>query len=121
MALRRDAALALVTLTLLIAISIQAGLAARLFAPLPALVGVGGALTLELVLLANPERTQAVWERQSVRIGSIALVVGLGLLAVRTGTGAVILGALAWGLVGYLGLVAVVVASGENPLARIVE
>ena len=116
---RRDGLLALVTLTLLVAISIRAGVTERLFDPTIASVGLVGMCILEAVLLRYPDWTRAVWERRSVRCVAVFGTVTVGFAATGTSTGALVLGALVWGLLGYLLLLAVVVCH-ENPIARLV-
>ena len=115
---RRDGLLALVTLTLLAAISIRAGVTERLFDPAIAGVGLVGMCALETVLLRYPDWTRAVWERRFVRGVAVLGTVGVGLTATGTSAGVLVLGALVWGLLGYLLLLVVVVYHG-NPIARL--
>ena len=116
---RRDGLLALVTLTLLAAVSIRAGVTERLFDLAVAGVGLLGMCTLEAVLLRYPDWTRAVWERRSVRSVAVLGTVAVGFVATGTGVSGLVLGALVWGLVGYL-LLLVVVVCYENPIARLV-
>jgi hypothetical protein len=113
----RDGLLALATCTLLVAISIRARHVDALFAPLPALTGVVGSLTLELLLLRYPERTRALWERPVVRVAAVLATIATGLFAWRSAPW--LLAVLVWGLFAYLMLLGVVVVSGTNPLARV--
>jgi hypothetical protein len=115
---RRDGALALVTLTLLTAISIRADATGRLFDPVVAVAGCLGMSALEAVFLRYPDRTRAVWNRRPVQGVAVVGVVAIGLAAVRTSGGALALGLLVWGLVGYLVLLGVTVRHG-NPIARL--
>lgn len=87
--------------------------------PLPGVVGTAGMVGIELLLLRRPDLTRRLWERRAVRIGSaLGVLVGAGLAA--SGGAVWIVAALVWGLVAYVALVGVVLASGENPLARLV-
>lgn len=113
---RRDGLLALATCTLLVAISILAGRTAVLAAPLPALAGVVGSLALEVLLLRYPDRTRALWEQPRVQTAGVIATLAVGLLAWLVAPW--LLGTLVWGLLAYLALLGVVVAVGENPLAR---
>ena len=110
--------LALVTLTLLTAISIRADATGRLFDPVVAVAGCLGMSALEAVLLRYPDRTRAVWNHRPVQGVAVVGVVAIGLAAVRTSAGALALGLLVWGLVGYLVLLGVTVRHG-NPIARL--
>ena len=92
--------------------------AAILLNPSLAGVGCGGMACVEVVLLRYPERTRRLWERRVVRVtGTLGVLVG-GAIAVSVGAVWVV-AVLVWGLVAYLGLVAVVAASGRNPLSRV--
>lgn len=114
---RRDGLLALVTCTLLIAISIRVGRTEPLLNPMAAVVGTIGSLALELWLLQHPERTRAIWARPGVQATGIALVLAMGVVAWWLAPW--VLGVLVWGLLAYLALLVVVVATDENPLARV--
>ena len=91
---------------------------AILLKPSLAGVGCGGMACVEVVLLRYPERTRRLWERRVVQVTSVLGVLVGGAIAVSVGAVWVV-AVLVWGLVAYLGLVAVVAASGRNPLARV--
>lgn len=116
----RDGLLALATLAALVSVAGWVGLAVVLLDPAPAVVGTIGALALEAAFLRYPDRTRALWGRPPVRALAVLLVVGGALLAARTGAGFVV-AALAWGLVAYLALLAVVLAGFRNPVSLLVD
>ncbi|WP_255196211.1 hypothetical protein [Halorarius litoreus] len=116
---RRDGLLATGALALLLVLAWAAGATRALTRVGPAVVGVGGSLLLEAVFLRYPDRTHELWERPLVQAVAFALVAGIGILAIQSGLGWA-LAALAWGLVAYLLLLAIVVSTGENPLATVV-
>lgn len=109
----RDGLLAFAALATLVAVAVATGAGAVLLRPVPAVAGAGGALALETVLLRYPDRTRALWERPAVQALAFA---GVGVVAVRSGL-APVLAALAWGLVAYLCLLAVVAAGYRDPVA----
>ena len=86
--------------------------------PLPALAGVVGSLTLELLLLRYPARARALWERPTIQAAGVLATLATGLIAWWAAPW--LLGVLVWGLLAYLALLGVVVVSGKNPLARFV-
>ncbi|SDM21871.1 hypothetical protein SAMN04487949_1314 [Halogranum gelatinilyticum] len=110
----RDGLLALVVGGGLLAVASATGLrAADLLRPTALAFGCAGALGLELLMARFPERSIALWERRSVRVGSALLVVGGGgLLATTAGGWAV--AALCGGLATYFVLLALVL-SGVVP------
>jgi peptidoglycan/LPS O-acetylase OafA/YrhL len=116
----RDGLLAVGALVVLLASAGLAGAVDALTDPGAVLVGTVGALLLELAFLRYPERTRELWERPLVQAVSFVVVAGAGVLAVQSGLGW-ILAALAWGLLAYLLLLAVVVGLGKNPLAGVVR
>jgi hypothetical protein len=109
---RRDALLALVTLTPLLAISLATGPAARLGEPRPAVVGVVGTLLVELVLRRSKRASQALWSRRCVRVAGVGAVLFVAGAATASGKTFVVT-ALVWGLLAYLVLLGGVVA-GEH-------
>jgi hypothetical protein len=112
----RDGLLAVAALAVLLAVAVLAGAVDAVTDPTAALGGVVGSLLLEVVFLRYPERTHELWDRPLVQVVAFALVAGVGLLAIQSGLGW-LLTALAWGLLTYLLLLAVVVGLGKNPLA----
>lgn len=109
MSRRRDGLLALVTLTPILAISFATGTATRLAEPLPAVVGVVGTLLVELLLLRFEVPVRSLWSRPPVRVGAVGAVLLVAGMATVSG-GAVVVTALAWGLLAYLALLGGVVA-----------
>lgn len=101
---RRDAALALLTLAMTTAVALA------LDAPVtPVGVGVGvvGAVLLEGLLSLRPESVRRVWDRRSVQLGAVlVVVVGGPVAAVLVGPWVLI--ALAAGLCAYLFVLGVV-------------
>lgn len=116
----RDGLLAVAALVVLLAVAVLGGAVDAVTDPIAALVGVAGTLLLELGFLRYPERTRELWDRPLVQAVAFALVAGVGIAAIRSGLGW-ILAALAWGLLTYLLLLAVVVGLGKNPLAGVVR
>lgn len=116
---RRDALLAVAAAGALLAGLIQTGRAAALARPVPALVGIGGALAIEVAFLRSPALA-AAWERPAVWAGATVAMVLLGGLLLWVG-GAAAVAAVCWGLVAYLGLLAAVVGGGRNPLAAALD
>lgn len=112
MSRRHDALLALLTLTLVVAISFATGSATLLLEPAPAVVGVVSALLAELGLQQFRQTVRRLWARRRVRVAAIGCVLLVVSGAVVSGT-AVVVAVLAWGLVGYLTLLGVVV-TGER-------
>jgi hypothetical protein len=84
--------------------------------PAAAAAGVIGAVSVEAVLLRHPERTEALWERPSVRVASLLGTVVAGRSIARR-AGARIAAALCWGLLAYLVLLAFVLRGRPNPLS----
>ena len=110
----RDGLLALVVGGGLLAVASANGLrAADLFQPTALALGGAGALGLELLMARFPERSVALWERRSVRVGGSVLVVGGGALLAAT-AGTWVLAALCGGLATYFVLLALVL-SGVVP------
>ena len=72
---------------------------------------------LEAVLLRYLDLTRADWERRSVQSVAVLGTVAVGFAAAGTSTGTLVLGALVWGLLGYLPLLATVVCR-RTPIAR---
>jgi hypothetical protein len=112
---RRDGALALVTLAALVALGTRAVGVAPFVRPLAVAVGVAGALVLEWAFLASPTLA-AGWERRGVPLASAAAVVAAVVLVPRVPW---LVGAAAWGLVTYGGLLGCVLAGWGNPVARL--
>lgn len=118
--LRRDCLLAVAALGGLSVIAVTMDVVGVLFRPLPFLVGVIGTLVLEALFLRYPAYTRALWQRRGIQVLSFVLLLSVGILAIRLGTGW-LLASLAWGLVAYLGLVGIVAAGFNNPLSRLVN
>lgn len=111
---RRDAMLAALASTGLLALLAREDALGALAAPLAAAGGVAGALVVELAFLRS--RTVAdCWRLPAVQIGSTVAVLAGGLLAYAVG-GLLVVAALCWGLATYFALLASVVLFGTNPL-----
>jgi hypothetical protein len=89
-----------------------------LVSPRPAVAGVIGALAIEVVCLRNPDRTQAVWGRRSIRVGSVSAVLAVGGIGIVDGA-VWVLTMLLWGLFTYFVLAIATVMTGNNPLVRL--
>ncbi|QLD87569.1 hypothetical protein HWV07_00365 [Natronomonas salina] len=113
----RDGLLALAGLGVLLAGSLATVGAGPLLDPAAAAVGVAGAGLLEVAFLRYPGVLLAAWERRYVPLVGLLVVLGLGSLAVLFAP--VLVGALAWGLVTYLALLACVLAGLGNPLSAV--
>jgi len=100
---RRDALLALATLTLLLAISFATETTGRLSEPLPAVAGIIGTLLSELLLLRFRRRVRSLWGWRWVRFGAVGAVFLVTGVAMASGA-TFVLAVLAWGLVAYLSL-----------------
>ncbi|WP_435194604.1 hypothetical protein [Natronomonas sp. EA1] len=106
----RDGLLALAALAGVFAL----GAGGSMTRPVAAAVGVFGALAIE-VLFYRFDALLALWEREWVRLGGLAVVLAGGyVLALVAGPWT--LAALAWGLITYLGLL--VVSLGRRPEPR---
>lgn len=116
---RRDGLLALIALGALFWGLRWTGRAAALARPGPALVGIGGALAIEVVFLRYPALA-AAWERPVWWAGATVATVLLGGVLLWLG-GVVVVAAVCWGLVAYLGLLVAVVVGGRNPLAAVLD
>jgi len=117
--LYRDGALAAATCVGLLVGALSLGVDGGVFvAPLPAAAGCVGMAGVEVLMLRHPDLTRRLWARRRVRVGSALGVLCGGGVAVRTGAVWVV-AVLVWGLLAYVGLVGVVLASGRNPLARL--
>lgn len=104
---RRDAAFAGLSGVCLLASLFLTGEAAALGTLPAAAAGVGSALALEAVFVADTP-VQTLWERRGVRLASAAaLVVALGLAAV---SGPLVVAAACWGLATYFVLLVIVLA-----------
>ena len=113
---RRDGVLAFLTLAALVAIGTRVVGAAPFRHPLAVAVGVAGALGVEWAFLASPTLA-AAWERRGVPVASAAAVVLVAVvLAPRAPW---LVGAAAWGLVTYGGLLGCVLVGWGNPVARV--
>lgn len=117
---RRDGALAVLALGLLVGTLALDGRIDSLLDPRAAVPGVLGSLALEALLLRYPRVSRALWERRPVRAVGVALTVGGG-VALLVVAGPWPAATLSWGLVAYLALLGVVLARGRNPLARLVD
>lgn len=114
--LRRDGVLAGGALVALLAVgTLVAG--APFLDPRAVVLGVGGALAIEVAFLRYPERLLAVWARPVVALAGVGAVAGLGLVALWRAPW--VLGALTWGLGTYAALLACVVIGVGNPLAAL--
>lgn len=114
----RDGLSAVVALAALLAVGVTVA-GWRVFVdPLALGVGFVGTLLLEAAFLRYPDRLLAVWERPGVAPGAAVAVLVAGAGAVWAAPW--LLGALAWGLVGYLALLACVLAGVGNPVAVLV-
>lgn len=118
--LRRDCLLAVAALGGLSVIAVITDAIGILFRPLPVLVGAVGTFVLEALFLRYHVYTRALWQRRGIQVLSFVLLLGVGILAIRLGTGW-LLASLAWGLVAYLGLVGAVAAGLNNPISRLVN
>jgi hypothetical protein len=116
---RRDGLLAVCALGVLFSGLLRTSEAAALVRPGPALVGIGGALAIEVVFLRSPALA-AAWERPITWAGATVATILLGGAALWIG-GAVAVAAVCWGLVAYLGLLVAVVVGGQNPLAAVLD
>lgn len=114
---RRDGLLALAGFSALLAGALATVGADPLFDPAAVAVGVAGSVLLEVAFLRYPDVLLAAWERRGVPVAGLLLVIGLGAVAARFAP--VLVGALAWGLVAYLGLLACVLVGLGNPLSPV--
>lgn len=114
---RRDGLLALAGLAALLAGALTTVGAGPLLDPAAAAIGVSGAGLLEVAFLRYPDVLLAAWERRYVPLAGLLVVLGVGSLAVLYAP--VLVGALAWGLVTYLALLACVLAGRGNPLSPV--
>jgi hypothetical protein len=115
---RRDALLAVAALVgLATAAATTVGLRALLH-PAAVAVGVVGAVAVEWLFLAYPGPLLSVWERPAVALAGTVAVAIAGLLALARAPW--LLGALCWGLLVYLLLLACVLAGAGNPVAALV-
>ena len=112
---RRDALLAALASTVLLALLIREDAVGALAVPLAVAGGIAGALLVELAFLRS-RTVAALWRRPAVQIGSTAAVLAAGLLAYAA-SGLVVVAALCWGLATYFAQLASVVVFGTNPLA----
>jgi hypothetical protein len=113
---RRDGLLALGTLGALVVAGTRLVGVAPFVRPLAVVTGVVGALVIEWSFLASPTLA-AGWERRGVPVGSAAVVVlAAAVLAPRAPW---LVGAAAWGLLTYTGLLGCVLAGVGNPVARL--
>ncbi|SEN39714.1 hypothetical protein SAMN05216388_100314 [Halorientalis persicus] len=114
--LRRDGVLAGGALVALIAAGTLIG-GDPFLDPRAPVVGVGGALAIEAAFLRYPDRLLALWARPAVALVGVGAVAGLGVLALWRVPW--LLGALTWGLMTYLVLLACVLLGVGNPLAAL--
>jgi hypothetical protein len=113
---RRDGALACLTLVALVGVGVRAVGVDPFVRPLAVGIGVAGALVIEWAFLASPTLATG-WERRGVPLASAATVLGAAVvLAPRVPW---LVGAAAWGLVTYGGLLGCVLAGWGNPVARV--
>lgn len=106
---RHDAVLAVVALAGVLSVAAALDATRALSRPVPAVVGVAGALAIELAMAAYPDVSRRLWRRRDVRAGSVVGVVVAG-LAGASGASDWVLGALAWGLLTYFALLGLVVS-----------
>jgi hypothetical protein len=113
---RRDGILACLTLVALVIVGGRVVGVGPFVRPLAVAVGVAGALVLEWAFLASPTLARE-WERRGVPVVSaVAVVVAAVALVPRAPW---LVGAAAWGLVTYGGLLGCVLAGWGNPVARV--
>ena len=112
---RRDATLAAAALVALLAVGAQTVGSTAFLDPVAVAVGVTGALAVEVGFVRYPERALAVWDCPGVALAGAGAVVCLGVAALWVAPW--LLGALAWGLVTYFGLLACVLVGPGNPVA----
>ena len=108
---RRDGALACLTLVALVVVGGRTVGVGVFLDPLAVAVGVAGTLGIEWAFLASPALATG-WERRGVPLASAVAVV----LAPRAPW---LVGAAAWGLVTYGGLLGCVLVGWGNPVARL--
>ena len=111
----RDGLFALVGLAVLLWIGLATSGAAAFLDPATALAGVLVAALVEAWFLRSPERALALWDRRGVPAVALCVLLAGAVLAVRSATW--VIPVLAWGLVGYLALLACLLAGLGNPLA----
>ncbi|RCU46687.1 hypothetical protein DU504_04845 [Haloplanus salinus] len=113
---RRDGALACLTLVALVVVGGRTVGVGVFLDPLAVAVGVAGTLGIEWAFLASPALATG-WERRGVPLASAAAVVLVAVvLAPRAPW---LVGAAAWGLVTYGGLLGCVLVGWGNPVARV--
>jgi hypothetical protein len=117
--LLRDGLLAAVVCVAVVAWLRRSGAGGALLDPLSAAAGCVGMVAVEVTLLRVPDLTRRLWERPAVQAAAALGTLGVAALAASTGA-AWLAGMLAWGLLAYLLLVAVVFVLGRNPLAGLV-
>lgn len=114
--IRRDGRLALVTLVGFVAVGTRFVGTTPFLRPRAIATGVVGALVIEWAFLASPALATG-WERRGVPVASaVAVVVAAAVLAPRAPW---LVGAVAWGLVTYGGLLGCVLVGWGNPVARL--
>lgn len=113
----RDGLLAAGGLVVLLAVAFAVDALGAVLDPLAVVVGVGGAVLLEVAFLRYPGHLLALWERRGVPRAGLLAVLAVGIVGVRAAPGVV--GVLVWGLTTYLALLGCVLAGLGNPLARV--
>ncbi|WP_226022254.1 hypothetical protein [Halomicrobium salinisoli] len=113
----RDDLLALLAVGALLALLARRSGLGALANPAAAVAGVAGAVLIEAAFLRYPE-LGAAWDRPLVHLGGLGAVLLAGVGAYLL-VGSPIVAALCWGLVTFLLLLAAVVVTGRNPLARL--
>lgn len=111
---RRDALLAAVALATLVGFLIARETAEALWQPIPALTGALGALLIELGFLRYS--LVELWERPSVQLGGLVVVVAGGVWTYEA-VGPPAVGVLCWGLLFYFLILGTTILVGYNPLA----
>jgi hypothetical protein len=108
---RRDATLAAAVLSVLVGLLAWRGRLDALLGPIPAVVGVAGALAIEAAFLTVPTVARA-WDRPAIQVaGTLAVLAGA--LVAFSVAGAAAVAAVCWGLLAYFGLLAVALARGR--------
>ena len=110
----RDGLLAIAGLLALAGLSAATVGVGRLLDPFGAVVGLAGAVTIEVAFLRYPERALALWNRRGVPVLGLSVVLVAGVVAVFLLP--LLLIAAVWGLVSYLVLLGAVLAGFRNPV-----
>ncbi len=111
----RDAVSALLVAVAVYGIGRRRGYPRRsLVRPIPVLVGLLVAPTVEVAFARHPERARKLWSRPAVHLGAPTLLVGLVAGLARGRRGAVVVATTLGGLAGYF-LLLVGIVSGVVP------